>query len=162
MAAPRDFHRGECFPEIRFWGSPIRFATKITTHLLWGVTGSFTCVVIFVEKSYFLEILAAMKLVVVVTQARGNATPCWLLIPPWPHPHGEVQWVLSNDRHVTSYGIPLPRNGWPISGSLDKHPELAFVFWCEQHSTSVCSVSVVKLFLRGVSRSILDPGEQKW
>jgi hypothetical protein len=34
-------------------GSPIQFATKITTHLLWEVTGSCKCVVIFVEKLYF-------------------------------------------------------------------------------------------------------------
>ena len=39
----------------------MRFATKVTTHLLWDVTGSFTYVVIFVEKSYFWEIVAAMR-----------------------------------------------------------------------------------------------------
>ena len=39
----------------------MRFATKITTHLLWDVTRILTCVVISVEKSYFWEILAAMR-----------------------------------------------------------------------------------------------------
>jgi len=43
-------NRGDNFPQIRFWGSP---ATKITSHLLWDVTGSSTCVVMFVEKPYF-------------------------------------------------------------------------------------------------------------
>ena len=47
--------------KIGFRGSPIRFATKINTHLCWYVTGRFTCVVIFSEKSYFQEILAAMR-----------------------------------------------------------------------------------------------------
>ena len=46
----------------RYGGSPIQFATKITTHLLWDVTGSFTCVVIFVARSYFSEILVRMRL----------------------------------------------------------------------------------------------------
>jgi len=55
------FHRGEYFWEIRFRGSPIRCATKITTHLLWDVTERFTCVVIFVETLYFSEVLAAMR-----------------------------------------------------------------------------------------------------
>jgi len=54
-------HRGECFPEIRFRRSPSRFATKISKHLRWDVTGSFTCVVISVEKLYFWEILAAIR-----------------------------------------------------------------------------------------------------
>ena len=57
---PARSHRGEHFPEIRFRGPPIRFATKVTTRLLWDVTGIFTCVVNFVEKSYFPEILDAM------------------------------------------------------------------------------------------------------
>jgi hypothetical protein len=54
-------NRGEYFSEIRFRGSPIRFARKITTQLLWDVTGSFTCVVTFVERSYFSEILVRMR-----------------------------------------------------------------------------------------------------
>ena len=54
-------HRGEYFPEIRIRGSLIRFATTITTRLLWDVTRRFTCVVIFVEKSYFPGILDAMR-----------------------------------------------------------------------------------------------------
>ena len=56
------FHRGESFQETRFRGYPIRYATTITTHLLWDVTGSFTCVAVFVEKSCLWETLAAMKL----------------------------------------------------------------------------------------------------
>ena len=35
--------------------------SEITTHLLWDVTGSFTCVVIFLAKSYFSEILVRMR-----------------------------------------------------------------------------------------------------
>ena len=57
---PHGSHRGKYFWKIRCRGSPIRFATKFVTHLLWDVNGSCTCVVIFVEKSHFPEILAAM------------------------------------------------------------------------------------------------------
>ena len=58
----RRFRRGEYLSKIRFRGFPIRLATKVITDLLWHVTGSYTCVVISVEKSYFSEILAAMRL----------------------------------------------------------------------------------------------------
>ena len=54
-------HRGECFWKIRFRGTSIRFATKMTTHLLLDVTGSFLCVTIFVEKLYFSGILIRKK-----------------------------------------------------------------------------------------------------
>ena len=54
-------HRREYFSETRFRGSPIQFATKIVTHLLWDVTGSFTCIANFVDIPYFWEILAAMR-----------------------------------------------------------------------------------------------------
>ena len=54
-------HRREHFWRIRFRGFPIQFSTKITTHLLWDVTESCTCAVIFIKKSYFQEIFAKMK-----------------------------------------------------------------------------------------------------
>ena len=41
---------------LEFRRSPILFAMKFTTRLNWDVTGSFTRVVIFIEKSYFPEI----------------------------------------------------------------------------------------------------------
>ena len=48
FSCPRS-HHGEYFSKILFWGSPTRFATKITTHLPQNVTGSFICMVIFDE-----------------------------------------------------------------------------------------------------------------
>ena len=56
------FHRSKYFPYIRFRGSLFQSAINITTHLLLDVTSSHTCVVIFVEKSYFWKTLAAMRL----------------------------------------------------------------------------------------------------
>ena len=41
--------------------------TKFTTQLLWDVTGSDTCVLIFVGKSYFVETLAEIKSDMVVS-----------------------------------------------------------------------------------------------
>jgi len=53
-------NRGEYFWKIRFRGSPILFAMKHYYTIAVGCDQKFTCVVIFVEKSYFSEILAAM------------------------------------------------------------------------------------------------------
>ena len=61
VSARLESHRGEYFWEIRFRGSSIRFAARITTHLLWDVTGSCTCVLIFVDKLHFPEILVRIK-----------------------------------------------------------------------------------------------------
>ena len=47
--------------KTRFRGSPVQFATKLTTQLLLDVTASDTCVVILAGKSYFPEMLAAMS-----------------------------------------------------------------------------------------------------
>ena len=55
------FNRGGYFRETQFRGSPSRFATKISSHLPLDVTGSFTCAAMFVEKSYFSEILIRMR-----------------------------------------------------------------------------------------------------
>ena len=54
-------HRGEYFWNTRFRGSPIRCATKITTQLLWDVTGIDPCELFFAGKSYLPEILDAMS-----------------------------------------------------------------------------------------------------
>ena len=67
-------HRGECFWEIRFRGSPIRFAAKLTIHLLWDVTGSFACAVIFIETSYVPETLGAMRSEAEMQALPGQAT----------------------------------------------------------------------------------------
>jgi len=58
---PFSFNRCEYFWNIRFRGSPVRFSMKITTQLLWVVTGSDTCEVIFVGKSYLPGILDPMR-----------------------------------------------------------------------------------------------------
>jgi len=89
-------HRGEYFPEIRFRGSPIRFATKITTRLLWDVTGSFTCVVICVEKSYFPEILDAMRLALL-----GRLEVCTHASRQPPTIFSHRTYVLINFRKLT-------------------------------------------------------------
>ena len=96
------FHHGESFWKRRFWGSPIRFATKFTTHLLWDVTRTCTCVVFFIEISYFPEILAAMRLSSLAghrgdTSSRGQA-PIHISYPhilhPTPHTLHHTPYIL--------------------------------------------------------------------
>ena len=68
------FNRGEYCWKTRFRGSPIRFATKISAQLLWDVSGSDTCVVIFVWESFFPETIDAMRLQHITV--RGVSQPC--------------------------------------------------------------------------------------
>jgi len=77
----------------------IPFATKITTRLTWNVTGSFTRVVIFIEKSYFSEILVRMKLGMYSRPNRADPDPVRSSVRPAishrpPHPPASGLWPL--------------------------------------------------------------------
>ena len=96
----------------------------IATHLLLNVTGSFTCVAIFVEKSYSPEILAAM-------QSRGHesASGAEGSAPP-------LRRHLEFDR---------PEEG----GSQSLGKVSSFQIACFFRSTSACSETLVKPAVQG-------------
>ena len=119
------------------------------THLHFDVTGSFTRVVIFVEKSYFWEILAAMRSVVARTswfecsgfgkRVTGGALPPGFLILPELHqsssthsgflkelitPASVRAWVLTPAARIAMSTPRILMKGFSCSRvlvSLDRH-----------------------------------------